>query len=134
MGQVLGITNRGKRDYKSGPRDFKSGQRLQIGAKGISNRGRDYKIGAGITNQCRTSSIARKRKIRFCISIELSFFLVIVQILNIYHCKWFLNKMINLWFFFGTSKLKGKIAKLRHEKWIHSELPLWKHNERTYCG
>ena len=32
-GQVLGITNRGETDYKSGQRDFKSVQGLQIGAE-----------------------------------------------------------------------------------------------------
>ena len=37
------ITNRGW-DFKSGQRDFKSGKRLQIGTRGISNRGRDYKL------------------------------------------------------------------------------------------
>ena len=30
-------------DFKLGQRDFKSGHRLQIGARAISNRGRDYK-------------------------------------------------------------------------------------------
>ena len=33
---ALGISNRGS--------DFKSGQRLQIGAREISNRDRDYKL------------------------------------------------------------------------------------------
>ena len=31
------------RNFKSGQIDFNLGQRLQIGARGISNRGRDYK-------------------------------------------------------------------------------------------
>ena len=49
IGTALEISNRGKKipnrgwDFKSGQGDFKSGQRLQIGARGISNRGRDYK-------------------------------------------------------------------------------------------
>ena len=49
IGAALRISNRGKkftnlgRDFKSGQRNFESGQRLQIGARGISNRGRDYK-------------------------------------------------------------------------------------------
>ena len=49
IGAALGISNRGKmitgrgRDFKLGRRDFKLGQRLQIGARGISNRRRDYK-------------------------------------------------------------------------------------------
>ena len=43
-----GITNRGSlRDFKSAQkdykRDFRSGQRLQIGEREITNRGRDYK-------------------------------------------------------------------------------------------
>ena len=38
---ALEILNQGKY-YKSGQRDFKSGQRLQIGARGISNRDSDY--------------------------------------------------------------------------------------------
>ena len=37
------ISNRGW-DFKSGQRDFKSGKRLQIGTRGISNWGRDYKL------------------------------------------------------------------------------------------
>ena len=47
---VEGISNRGKkitnrgRDFKSGQRDFKSGQILQIGAREITNWGRDYKL------------------------------------------------------------------------------------------
>ena len=40
---VEGISNRG-RDFKSGQRDFKSGQILQIGAREITNWGRDYKL------------------------------------------------------------------------------------------
>ena len=50
IGTALEISNRGKKipnrgwDFKSGQGDFKSGQRLQIGARGISNRGRDYKL------------------------------------------------------------------------------------------
>ena len=43
LGQVLGITNRGKRDYKQGQLN-----RFQIGAKRL-------KIGAEITNWCRTT-------------------------------------------------------------------------------
>ena len=49
IGAALGISNRGKmitgrgRDFKLGRRDFKLGQRLQIGAREISNRRRDYK-------------------------------------------------------------------------------------------
>ena len=42
------ITNRG-RYFKLGQRDFKSGQRFQIGARGISNWGRDYK---SVQNKC----------------------------------------------------------------------------------
>ena len=38
----------GQKDYKLGQRDFKSGQRVQIGARGISNRGRNYKSGQGL--------------------------------------------------------------------------------------
>ena len=37
------ITNRGW-DFKSEQRDFKSEKRLQIGTRGISNRGSDYKL------------------------------------------------------------------------------------------
>ena len=50
IGAALGISNRGKeitnwsRDFKSGKRDFKSGQGLQIVVRGISNRGRGYKL------------------------------------------------------------------------------------------
>ena len=37
------ITNRGSlRDFKSGQKDYISGQRFQIGAREITNRGRDY--------------------------------------------------------------------------------------------
>ena len=60
---ALGISNRGKkitnrgRDFKSGQRDFKSGQRLQIGARGISVRGRDYK---SVQNNRRTQKVSRK--------------------------------------------------------------------------
>ena len=49
IGAALEISNRGKKitntswDFKSGQGGFKSGQRLQIEARGISNRGRDYK-------------------------------------------------------------------------------------------
>ena len=42
------ITNRGRK-FKLGQKDFKSGQRLQIRARGISNRGRDYKL---VQNKC----------------------------------------------------------------------------------
>ena len=43
--RARGIINRGSlRDFKSGQRDFKSGQRLQIRARRISNRGRNYKL------------------------------------------------------------------------------------------
>jgi len=35
------ITNRGKRDYKSGQKDYKLGQGLQIGAKWIKTQGSD---------------------------------------------------------------------------------------------
>ena len=42
MGQVLETTNRGT-DSKSVPSDFKLGQRLQVGARDILDRGRDYK-------------------------------------------------------------------------------------------
>ena len=45
------ITNQG-RDFKSGQRDFKSWQRLQIGARGISNRGRNYKSVRNSNNVC----------------------------------------------------------------------------------
>ena len=51
IGAALGISNRGKeitnrgRNFKSGQRDFESGQE-------------GFQIGAGITNRCRTSSIA----------------------------------------------------------------------------
>ena len=51
---VLGILNWGKKitnrgmDFKLEQRDFKLGQRLQIGARKISNRGRDYKSGLGL--------------------------------------------------------------------------------------
>ena len=45
------ITNQG-RDFKSGQRDFKSWQRLQIGARGISNRGRNYKSVRNSNNMC----------------------------------------------------------------------------------
>ena len=38
-----GITNRGNNEFKSRQRDIKSGQRLQIGAREILIRGRDYK-------------------------------------------------------------------------------------------
>jgi len=65
LGQILGITNRGKRreitkwdsfrDYKTGQKYYKLGQELQIGAREITNRCRDYKsrqerlqIGAGL--------------------------------------------------------------------------------------
>ena len=54
IGVVLGILNWGKkitnrdRDFKLEQRDFKLGQRLQIGARRISNRGRDYKLGLGL--------------------------------------------------------------------------------------
>ena len=50
MGQVLGITNRGKkitnggRDIKSGQRDFKSKERLQTGAKEIIKWGLQSEI------------------------------------------------------------------------------------------
>ena len=41
---AIEITNKGTfRDFKLGQKDFKSGQRLQIGARGISNQGRNYK-------------------------------------------------------------------------------------------
>ena len=44
-----GFTNRGSlRDFKLGQRDFKSGQRLQIGAREITNQGRDFKSGQGL--------------------------------------------------------------------------------------
>ena len=50
---TIGITKRGSfRDFKSGQRDFRLGQRLQTGAREISNHGRDYKSGAGIENWC----------------------------------------------------------------------------------
>ena len=62
---ALGISNRGKKigveisnwgkDSKAGQRDFKSGQRLQIGARGTSNRGRDYK---SIQSICRFRNFA----------------------------------------------------------------------------
>ena len=39
-----GITNRGNlRDFKSEQKDYKLGQRLQIGAREITNRGSDFK-------------------------------------------------------------------------------------------
>ena len=50
IGATLGISSRGKkianrgRDFKSVQRDFKLGQLLQIGTRGISNWGRDYKL------------------------------------------------------------------------------------------
>ena len=50
IGTALEISNRDKKitnrgwDFKSEQRDFKSGKRLQIGTRGISNRGRDYKL------------------------------------------------------------------------------------------
>ena len=37
------ITNRGW-DFKAEQRDFKSGKRLHIGTRGISKKGRDYKL------------------------------------------------------------------------------------------
>ena len=42
IGATLGISNWSKKITGRG-RDFKSGQRLQIGARGISNWGRDHK-------------------------------------------------------------------------------------------
>ena len=50
IGAALGISNWVKkitnwdRAFKLGQRNFKSGERLQIGARGISNWGRDYKL------------------------------------------------------------------------------------------
>ena len=50
LGVALEISNRDKKitnrgwDFKSGQRDIKSGKRLQIGNRGISNWGRDYKL------------------------------------------------------------------------------------------
>ena len=44
MRQVLEITNWGNfRGFKLGQKDYKSGQGLQIGTRGISKWGRDYK-------------------------------------------------------------------------------------------
>ena len=44
IGAALGISNRGKKIKNQFSNwDFKSGERLQIGAREISNRGRDYK-------------------------------------------------------------------------------------------
>ena len=49
IGAALAISNQGKkianwgRDFKSGQSDFKLEQRLQIGARGNSNRDKDYK-------------------------------------------------------------------------------------------
>ena len=50
IGTALEISNRDKKitnrgwDFKSEQRDFKSEKRLQIGTRGISKRGRDYKL------------------------------------------------------------------------------------------
>ena len=50
IGTALEISNRDKKitnrgwDFKSEQRDFKSEKRLQIGTRGISNRGSDYKL------------------------------------------------------------------------------------------
>ena len=41
------MTQRG-RGFKLGQRDVKSGQRLQIGAREITNRGMDFKSGQGL--------------------------------------------------------------------------------------
>ena len=55
IGAASGISNRGKqitnwgRDFKSNQRDFKSRERLEIGARRISNRGRDYRL---VQNMC----------------------------------------------------------------------------------
>ena len=50
MGQVLEITNRGKRGYKQG--QLKG---FQIGAKRIQIRARRFQIEVVITNWCRTA-------------------------------------------------------------------------------
>ena len=47
IGAALGISNRDKKITNRGDRDFKSGKRLQIGTRGISNRGKDYKSRQG---------------------------------------------------------------------------------------
>ena len=44
---ALGISNR-VRYFESGQRDFRLGQRLQTGARGISNHRRDYKSGQAL--------------------------------------------------------------------------------------
>ena len=50
LGVALEISNRDKKitnrgwDFKSERRDFKSGKRLQIGTRGISYQGREYKL------------------------------------------------------------------------------------------
>ena len=54
IGAALAISNQGKkianwgRDFKSGQSDFKLEQRLQIGARGNSNRDKDYKSRQGL--------------------------------------------------------------------------------------
>ena len=47
IGVVQGISNRAG-DFISGQRDFKSGQRLPIGARKITNRGRAFKLEQGL--------------------------------------------------------------------------------------
>ena len=56
IGAALGISNWGKKITNWG-RDLKSGQRLQIRARGISNRGRDDKSKQNTFSLCTTFSL-----------------------------------------------------------------------------
>jgi len=59
-GQILGITNRDKRDYKSGQKDYKSGQGLQIRAQ----------IGTGIIIRYRTALLREITKKKVCPELQ----------------------------------------------------------------
>ena len=80
IGAASGISNRGKqitnwgRDFKSNQRDFKSRERLEIGARRISNRGRDYRL---VQNMCPNSCFhvfSVKRKLIESLTIFLNGF------------------------------------------------------------
>ena len=80
IGAASGISNRGKqitnwgRDFKSKQRDFKSRERLEIVARRISNRGRDYRL---VQNMCPNSCFhvfSVKRKLIESLTIFLNGF------------------------------------------------------------
>ena len=60
-GQVLRITDRGKKDFKSGHKDYKLEHGFQIGEKRFQIGARGIQFGVEITNRCRTRQIHTRK-------------------------------------------------------------------------